>query len=118
MFERRLRTFWILLTLTALALVARLIDIQLVNAETYEQLAAQRMTRPVRYLRPPRGGIFDRNGVPLVTDEPASDVSIHFAVLCARSHADCGPAGTIRPAHRPRKSSPAFTSRSVRCGND
>lgn len=85
MFERRLRTFWILLTLTALALVARLIDIQLVNAETYEQLAAQRMTRPVRYLRPPRGGIFDRNGVPLVTDEPASDVSIHFAVLSGQS---------------------------------
>lgn len=85
MFRKRLTWFWILLTGVALVLVARLVEIQIVRADQYEDLATRMLTRPVRYLRAPRGRILDRQGRVLMSDEPSSDVSIHYAVLTGQS---------------------------------
>ena len=85
MFRKRLTWFWILLTGVALILVGRLADVQIVHAEHFEDLATRMLTRPVRYLRAPRGRILDRHGGVLMADEPSSDVSIHYAVLTGQS---------------------------------
>lgn len=84
MFERRLKWFAGLLSLMALVLIVRLVDIQVVRADEYEELSSRLLTRPVRYLRAPRGSIFDRNGQLLARDEPAWDISVHYAVLTGR----------------------------------
>ena len=81
MFAKRLRWFVIFMIVLALVIVARLVDIQVVRAEQYETLADNMITRPVRYLSAPRGGIFDRNRELLISDEPASDVSVRYEVL-------------------------------------
>jgi len=81
MFRKRLTWFWILLTGAALLLLARLTDIQVVHADQYEDLAARLLTRPVRYLRAPRGGILDRHRRVLVSHEPSYDVCVHYAAL-------------------------------------
>jgi len=85
-FERRLQWFTILLSVAALVLIVRLVDIQVLRADQFEDLAERMMTRPVRYLRPPRGTIRDRQGRPLVADEPASDISVHYAILTGNSN--------------------------------
>ncbi|MBU0639449.1 MAG: hypothetical protein KKB50_11340 [Planctomycetes bacterium] len=81
MFRRRIKWFWILLTAVTVIIVARLVEMQVVRADEYQALANRLLMRPVRYLRPPRGSILDRRGTPLVSDEPASDISVHYAVL-------------------------------------
>jgi penicillin-binding protein 2 len=85
MFRRRLTWFWILLTAMACGLIGRLVDIQVIHAEEYRDLAARMLTQPVRYLRAPRGSILDRNGRVLVSHEPSFDVSVHYAVLTGQS---------------------------------
>jgi len=82
-FAKRLRWFVILMTVVALAIVARLVDIQVLRAAQYQALADDLLTRPVRYLAAPRGSILDRNGQVLVSDEPASDISVRYEVLLA-----------------------------------
>jgi len=86
-FRKRLTTFWILLLASATVLILRLADIQIVHAEQYEELAARLLSRPVRYPRAPRGSILDRNGRLLVSDEPAFDICVHYAVLTGQSQA-------------------------------
>ena len=81
MFAKRMRWFVILMIALALTITARLIDVQIVRAEQYETLADNLLTRPVRYLSAPRGGILDRNGRVLVSDEPASDISVRYEIL-------------------------------------
>ncbi|MGD8452127.1 MAG: penicillin-binding transpeptidase domain-containing protein [Phycisphaerae bacterium] len=85
MFLRRLTWFWILLTAVALALIGRLLDIQVLHAAEYEDLATRLLIRPTRYLDAPRGTIRDRHGRLLVSDEPSWDISVHYAVLTGRS---------------------------------
>jgi cell division protein FtsI/penicillin-binding protein 2 len=86
-FKKRLTTFWILLLASATVLILRLADIQIVHAEQYEELAARLLSRPVRYPRAPRGSILDRNGRLLVSDEPAFDICVHYAILTGQSQA-------------------------------
>ena len=85
MFRNRLTWFWGLLTGIALVLVIRLLDIQVVHADAYEDLATRLLTRPVRYLRAPRGSILDRHGRVLVSHEPSFDVSVRYEVLTGES---------------------------------
>ncbi|MFH1748126.1 MAG: penicillin-binding transpeptidase domain-containing protein [Planctomycetota bacterium] len=85
MFRKRLTWFWILLTGVAILLTIRLVEIQVVRAAEYEELATHLLTRPVRYLRAPRGRIMDRNGQVLMSDVPSSDISVHYAVLTGQS---------------------------------
>lgn len=83
MFERRLAWFIIGMIVMALLVVARLVEIQAVRADEYERISDRLLTRPVIDLRAPRGGIYDRLGRPLVTDEPSYDICAHYAMLSA-----------------------------------
>jgi len=84
MFEKRLTWFWILLTAMAVVIVGRLVQIQVVSAAEYEELAERLLTRPARYPRAPRGTVYDRHGSPLLSDEPSSDICIHYGLLTKR----------------------------------
>jgi len=96
MFRRRLTWFWILLTALALVILARLVQIQVWQRAQYEELAARILTRPTRYIRAPRGTVFDRKGRPLLGDAPSSDISIHYAVLAGREEYLLGVARALR----------------------
>ncbi len=85
MFQRRLTWFWVLLTGLSVLIVARLAQVQLVQADEYRRLAARILTRRPTYITAPRGGIFDVHHQPLVSDEPSADVSVHYAVLAGRA---------------------------------
>lgn len=84
MFRRRLTWFWILLTAVALVIVGRLTQIQIVQAAQYEELAQRLLTRPVRYINAPRGSILDRSGRALLSDEPSSNITIHYGALAGQ----------------------------------
>ncbi|MCK4341168.1 MAG: hypothetical protein KAY37_05525 [Phycisphaerae bacterium] len=81
MFEKRLTWFWILLTAVALLIVGRLVQVQIVHAAEYEELAERIMTRRPDYIAAPRGTVFDRHGTPLLSDEPTSNICVHYALL-------------------------------------
>ncbi len=81
MFRRRLTWCWVLLTGITIVILARLTQIQVLQAAQYELLAEALRTRPDRLLPAPRGTIFDRRGTPLLSDVPAYDVCLHYAVL-------------------------------------
>lgn len=83
MFENRLRWFAIIMLAMALIIIVRLVDIQVVRADSYEQLADRLLTRPITFLAAPRGSILDRNGRVLVSDAPASGISVHFEIIRA-----------------------------------
>lgn len=84
MFRRRLLVFSIILGVLAVIVVARLAQIQIVQAAHYEQLA-ERILAPVeQFTAAPRGSVLDRRGVLLLRDQPTSDVAVHYAVLAGR----------------------------------
>lgn len=85
MFNSRLRWFAVILAALATAIVARLIDVQIVNASQYGAYVDELMTRPVRMLRAARGPILDRTGRPISVDVPAYDICVHFSVLTGES---------------------------------
>ncbi len=87
MFERRLAWLVGILCGLALLIVARLVDVQIVRAAEYEKNADRLLTQPLRVLRAPRGRILDRNDQSIAADVPASDVSVHYAILSGESSA-------------------------------
>jgi len=80
-FAKRLKWFVILMIAVALVIIGRLADVQVVRAARYEALADRILTQAPEYLIAPRGSIADRNGEVLVSDEPAWDISVHYAAL-------------------------------------
>jgi cell division protein FtsI/penicillin-binding protein 2 len=80
-FAKRLKWFVILMIAVALVIIGRLVDIQVVRAAHYEALADRILTRSPEYLTAPRGSILDRNGEVLLSDEPASDISMRYEAL-------------------------------------
>lgn len=84
MFARRLYFFAIAMTVLAAVVVARLVDIQIVHAAYYENLADRLLTQTVINLRPPRGDIVDRDGRILVSDEPTWDIGVKYDVIAGR----------------------------------
>lgn len=85
MFERRLKWLAIAMAAVGLVIILRLFELQVLSAGQYAAWADNQLTQPVRYVRAARGSILDRNGRPLVTDEPASDISVHYMVLSGAS---------------------------------
>ncbi len=81
MFEKRLTWFWLLLTAVAVLIIGRLVQIQVVQAEDYQQLADRILSLPVQYIGAPRGTVRDRHGTPLLSTEPGFNISIHYALL-------------------------------------
>jgi cell division protein FtsI (penicillin-binding protein 3) len=72
-FQRRIRLIRLLLVLAALAVVARLIDVQVVHSSTY-QLAASQESAIVVNVPALRAEIDDRNGELLAGSVPTDDV--------------------------------------------
>lgn len=81
MFERRLKLILALPILCASVMVFRLFQLQVIHGEDYEQKVDAALVSPRQYLPFLRGGIQDRYGQPLVSDEPAMDVTVHYGAL-------------------------------------
>jgi len=81
MFNRRLKVFFILLLVPVTAVVARLGQLQIRQADYFQNLADQAMVRPARYVPAVRGRILDRYGKILATDEPSWDICVHYGAL-------------------------------------
>ncbi len=84
MFQKRLTWFSILLTVVALVVIARLVQIQVVQAAEYERLADRILSRRPEYVPAPRGTVVDRSGQVLLTDVPTADICIHYGALTGR----------------------------------
>jgi len=83
MFETRLRALLIVLGAVGVVLLARLGQLQLVQADYYRERAEQSLI-----LRPAstpfvRGGILDRTGLVLVRDEPSWEIALDFDLIAA-----------------------------------
>jgi cell division protein FtsI (penicillin-binding protein 3) len=72
-FQRRIRLVRLVLVLAAVAVVARLVDIQVIHAGTYQAAASQESSTTVN-VPALRAGIFDRSGEPLALSQPTDDV--------------------------------------------
>jgi penicillin-binding protein 2 len=107
MFEKRLAWFWVLLTAIALVIVGRLVQIQVAQAAEFESLAERILTRRPDYIVAPRGTVFDRNGVPLLSDEPTSDICVHYALLADPSQPNATYLHRVARALRERGDYPA-----------
>jgi penicillin-binding protein 2 len=81
MFERRIRVILILPILCGLLILGRLFSLQVIKAGYYAEKIEAAMVAPRQFLPALRGSILDRNGLPLVTDEPAHDVTVHYGAL-------------------------------------
>lgn len=71
----RFATLGILIILVLASLLVRLWTMQVLNGKSYAALAENNRVREIS-LEAPRGTIFDRNGVPLVTNRSALAVSV------------------------------------------
>ncbi len=83
MFERRLRIVLFGLGIILLVLIARLGQLQVVDAAHYRRLAEQALLLKPTPLPFIRGAILDRTGEPLVRDEPSWDLLLDYPVLAA-----------------------------------
>lgn len=81
MFNRRLKTFLILVLLVGAAFTLRLAQLQVVQAERYAKDAEHALYLPTRYIASVRGRILDRYGRLLASDEPSWDVCMHYQAL-------------------------------------
>ncbi|MFO0840008.1 MAG: penicillin-binding transpeptidase domain-containing protein [Phycisphaerae bacterium] len=84
MFRTRLKWFSILVGLLATGLVARLFEIQIVRAASFDSLATRMVIRPEVFLSAPRGGILDRQGRVLISDVPTANICLHYGVIAGR----------------------------------
>jgi len=85
-FERRLR--WLLggFAVASLAIVTRLVQLQVVQGAYYQRRAAQALVLEPRQLPTVRGRILDRNGEVLVRDEPSWNVNVDYPALAAAAN--------------------------------
>jgi penicillin-binding protein 2 len=81
MFYRRLKVFLILLLVPVSVVVARLTQLQVSQADYYQEVADNALIRQPRYIPAVRGRILDRYGKVLATDEPTWDVCVHYGAL-------------------------------------
>ncbi len=80
MYNRRLITFLILVLLGLLVALGRLVQLQLVQGETYAQTIEQSL-RHRRLLGTTRGAILDRGGQKLAVDEACYDFCVDYRAL-------------------------------------
>ena len=75
-FNNRILVIKFILILVGALLILRLIDLQIVNGESYREQSEKKMLRAT-VVEAPRGEIYDRNGVVLATNKLAYDVVIY-----------------------------------------
>lgn len=83
MFERRLKVLLGLLGIALLCIVARLGQLQIVQAEYYRKRAEQSLAVTPRQIPFVRGSILDRTGEVLVRDEPCWGLAVDYSVIAA-----------------------------------
>ena len=81
MFERRLKLLLIILLLPATLLVLRLVQLQVLRAETYRDDARRMLLQPVRFYPCLRGSITDHQGRRLAYDAESWDLCVHYGIL-------------------------------------
>lgn len=86
MFKRRLRVLIVLFTLGLVAIVTRLVQLQVVHADYYRQRAEATLLAEPEALPFVRGSILDRDGRPLVFDAPSWEVRVDYSVLAMEAH--------------------------------
>jgi len=90
MFRRRIWMLVALVVASAVALLVRLYHVQIVDGPARRAIAEERL-RHRESVHAPRGAIFDRRGIPLVTNEPAYHLGIRVGYFERGS-----PAGVVR----------------------
>ena len=83
MFNRRAKIMLGILAAMALALVARLIDLQVMQADDLRERAKSKLKRPARQIPTVRGRIFDRDGRILAEDRPGWELRVYYPVIDA-----------------------------------
>ncbi len=83
MFERRLKVLLTVLGVASLIIVARLGQLQIVQAEHFRRRAEQALLLRPSPLPFVRGRILDRTGEVLVSDEPCWELAIDYSVIAA-----------------------------------
>lgn len=69
------RLFFLLILFIFIIISIRLLQLQIINGERYTKLAEQNRVKTIK-IPSPRGIIYDRNGIPLVSNNPAFNLSI------------------------------------------
>lgn len=82
MFERRLRILLVLFVLPVVGLLARLVQLQVVNAAQYREESGRLLLRDTVYYPSLRGDITDYDGqVRLAYDAPSWNICVHYKLL-------------------------------------
>lgn len=81
MFERRLRLVIVLMLLPALAVVARLAQLQIMEAAQFQKIALNMLNKPMRLYPCLRGEILDCEGTRLAYDAESWSICIHYGIL-------------------------------------
>ncbi len=105
MFERRLRVFLVIVLLGILAVVIRLVELQVVRADFYRDRARQSLLLRPKPLPFIRGRILDRTGEVLVRDEASWAVTVDYRMLAAEAAE--GPEAMDDALHKWRQRFPA-----------
>lgn len=87
MFERRLKILLFIMFLPALAIAARLVQLQLVKHDYYCAEAEDLLYLEPVYLPCLRGEVTDRNGTLLAYNAPAWDITVHYGALADNERA-------------------------------
>lgn len=81
MFERRLRILLLLFALPVLAVVARLVQLQVVRGGTYQSTAEKLLLNEVTFFPCLRGMITDHRGQRLAYDAPSWNICVRYGAL-------------------------------------
>jgi penicillin-binding protein 2 len=81
MFERRMKVFLVMIGAAMSVIIVRLIDLQIVRSDIYQEEARQILLRRRQILPFARGRILDRTGQALVSDEPAWNLCVSYKIL-------------------------------------
>ncbi|MFQ5489314.1 MAG: peptidoglycan D,D-transpeptidase FtsI family protein [Phycisphaerae bacterium] len=81
MFERRVQTLLILLSVAGLLVVVRLIDLQVLRADEFREEAANALLLRAETLPFVRGSLLDRTGRVLASDEASWAIKVDYGIL-------------------------------------
>ncbi len=81
MFERRLRLIMVLMLLPIIAVVARLVQLQILEGDRYVKRAEAMLIKPMRLYPCLRGEIVDCEGTRLAYDAESWDICVHYGIL-------------------------------------
>ena len=73
----RYRAVYFLIALCSLAVLSRMVDLQIVHGEEYSEQSRQRVVKTTT-VSAPRGEITDRNGKAMVKNKTGFSLEIHY----------------------------------------